>query len=100
MPFAEALAPFFDPADFGIEAAYLPLGSTDDPVPVNGIFDKAYVDPLGVVEGAAPVFTCAAASVPAVKHGDALTIDGTTYTVRGVEPDGTGVVLLRLEEDD
>lgn len=100
MPFAEDLAPFFATTDFGSEAAYLSADSDDDPVTVKGIFDKAYVDPTGLVEGAAPVFQCAAADVPAAKHGDEIEIDGTTYKIRGVEPDGTGVVLLRLEEQD
>ena len=99
MAFAEDLAPFFDTAEFGTAASYLPLGSVEDPVTINGIFDHAYAEPIdGVAEGARPVFTCAAASVPNAAHGDTLTIAGTTYKVRGVQPDGTGVVLLVLEE--
>jgi hypothetical protein len=88
----EPVATYFDPAFFGIAATY--NGSAT----VNGILDLAYYEPLGnVAEGSAPVFTCAAADVPSVAHGDTLVIGARTYKVCGVEPDGTGIVLLRLE---
>ena len=90
--FAEELAVFFDPADHGTEALY--DGAT---VPINGIFDAEYVEPLSI-ESSGPAYTCAAADVPGVAHGDPLVINGTTYLVRGVKPDGTGVVVLKLEE--
>ena len=90
--FAEDLAPFFDPADHGTEALY--DGAT---VPIDGIFDAEYVEPLSV-ESSGPAYLCPVASVPGVAHGKALIINGTTYLVRGVQPDGTGVVLLKLEE--
>jgi cation/acetate symporter len=34
-----------------------------------------------------------------VAEGDALTVSGTAYTIRVVEPDGTGVTRLMLEKD-
>lgn len=92
MPFAENFALFFKTADFASAA-------TLAGAPVNGIFDAAYLEPLGnIVEGVGPAFTCAAADVPAVAQGQTLVVNATTYKVRGVEPDGTGVVLLRLEK--
>jgi hypothetical protein len=92
MPFVEDLSGFFKVSDFGTAALY--NGATT----VNGIFDAAYADPLGLAEGTAPVFMCATASVPAAAHGDTLVINGVTYTVRGVEPDASGlVVMLRLQ---
>ena len=91
MPFAEDLAPFFAPSDFGSAALW-------NGAPVLGIFDRVYLEPIGnSVEGTSPVFQCPAASVVGVAQGDTLTIAGDAYTVRGVEPDGTGLVLLRLE---
>lgn len=91
MALAEDLAPFFSTAGFGSAATI--NGAT-----VNGIFDRAYVEPIGNIVGeAAPVFQCAEADVAAVAPGDGLTIGSAAYTVRNVEPDGTGVVLLRLE---
>jgi hypothetical protein len=91
MPFAEDLTPFFAVSDFGTAATYS-VGSAT----VNGIFDKAYADPLGLVEGTAPVFVCRTADVPTAAHGQTFTINAVAYTVCGVEPDGTGVTLLRL----
>lgn len=94
MPFVEDLAPFFEETEHGTAALY--DGATD---PIFGIFDRAYLEAIGnFAEGTGPVYVCAAASVPGVAHSKALIISGTTYLVRGVEPDGTGVVLLRLEE--
>ena len=31
--------------------------------------------------------------------GDAITIDGTAYTVRVIQPEGTGVTTLVLEKN-
>lgn len=92
MAFAEDLTVFFNEDDFAVAA-------TLQGVAVRGILDEEYLEPLGnVVEGRAPVFQCAASSVPAVAHGQTLVVGARTFKVRGVEPDGTGVVLLRLEE--
>lgn len=91
MPFTEDLAPFFSPAEFGSAA-------TLNGAAVNGILDKEYAEPLGnMAQAYAPTFMCAAADIPSVAHGQALIVAGVTYKVRGVEPDGVGVVLLRLE---
>lgn len=93
MAFAEPLSVFFDPNDFAVVALY--NGATT----VNVIFDAEYTEPLGNdVQGSAPVAWCQASLLPGVAHGDTLVINATTYKVRGVEPDGTGVLLLRLEE--
>lgn len=93
MPFAEDLTPFFNTAEFATAATY------NSATTVNGIFDREYGEALGnVVEGTTPVFLCALADLPSVDHDDTLLIDATTYKVKGVEPDGTGVVLLRLEK--
>jgi hypothetical protein len=92
MAFAENLQPFFDTSGFGVAATY--NGTTT----VNGMLDLAYMEPLGnMAEASAPVFTCAEADVAAVKHGDTLAVASRTYKVVGVEPDGTGVVVLRLQ---
>jgi hypothetical protein len=92
MPFAENLTPFFNTAEFATAATLNGVG-------VNGIIDRPYLEALGNdVQGAEPYFLCAAASVPTVAQGQTLIVAGTTYKVRGIEPDGTGVVLLRLEQ--
>lgn len=98
MPFAEDLSVFFDIADFATRAAYLPAGAGDDaePTSVDGIFDNAFENVLGAVEDRHPQFLCRDADVPGVAHGATLTVGTTAYQVVGVQPDGTGVTLLRL----
>lgn len=53
-------------------------------------------------EGDAPAIMVRASDVLGAAHGDEVkrTISGVTtdYTVRGVQPDGTGMTLLVLEE--
>lgn len=88
MAFTEDLAPYF--ADFGIDA-------TVGGVSVRGIFDAAYAAPLGMASSA-PALTISAAAAPAVAEGDAVVIGATSYAVTAVEPDGTGMTLLRLRE--
>lgn len=91
MSFQETLSGFF--ADFAVQARYNDLES------IAVIFEKAYLEPMGnSVEGAAPVAWVESALIPAVKQGDTLAVEGEVYVVRGVEPDGVGITLLRLEE--
>lgn len=92
MPLTEDLSVFFDPTAFGVTAIL------NNSISVNGLMDLAYAEPLGnLVEGSTPVFTCAAIDVGTVAHGASLTVSGRDYKVVGVEPDGTGIVVLRLE---
>jgi hypothetical protein len=94
MAFAEDLTAFVRDADFSVAATLAGI-----PVRSGVIFDAAYLEPLGnQVEGTGPVALAIAAELGAVAHGQALVVNGTTFLVRGVEPDGTGMVLLRLEE--
>lgn len=90
MAFAETLAIFW--SDFGDDAV---IGG----VSVRGILDQGYYEPLGgFVAGNQPTFTCATAEVLNIPQGTSVTVRGVAYKVRGIEPDGTGVTLLRLEE--
>jgi len=88
----EDLDAYFDPDEFGVTARWSFNGSL-----VNGIFDAAYVDPLGLFEGSAPVFIARASAFDDdLAQGQTLRIDSTTYTIAEVRPDGTGVVTVRL----
>lgn len=91
MAFTEDLAPFFSTADFAVSGTLAGLS-------VTGIFDAQYFDGLGEVEGRQPTFVLPTASASSAAHGQTLVIGAKTYKVRGVEPDGTGITLLRLEE--
>lgn len=86
-------------ADFGVSASFTPVGGTASDVIV--IFDNAYeaVDIGGSVSFAAtqPRVTCRTTDVPGVTEGATLAIDGTTYTIRVIMPDGTGITEMMLE---
>lgn len=90
--FGEDLSVFFDTADGFAHAAVRNGGP--DTVPV--IFDRAYLEPLAGVEGHAP--SALAMESSGIGHGDTLGIDGTTYTVRSIEPGDPGLVVLKLED--
>jgi hypothetical protein len=91
MAFIEPIAGFFGTDGFAVTA-------TLNSVAVTGIFDAAYYEPLGEVQGRQPMFMLPTASAPSAAHGQTLVIGTTTYKVRGVQPDGTGVTTLILEE--
>ena len=95
-------APSFDTDDFATASSCTPTGGPASTV--NGIFDNEFfeVDPLsgvGVVS-AQPRFVCTTADLPSgAASGDAITIDGTAYTVRVIQPEGTGVTTVVLEKN-
>jgi hypothetical protein len=99
MAFAEDFAVFTNPDDFGTAASVTRLAGAVVSDSVDGIFDAEYEGELNM-EGAGPMFACAAADLPGVKHDDELTIDGVDYLVKGVQPDGTGWLRLILELAD
>ena len=63
---------------------------------VSGTFDANFKDALGVASSR-PVFICASTDVSAVTPGASVTINATAFTVRAIEPDGTGMATLILE---
>lgn len=63
----------------------------------RGIFDNAFGSAFGgMIDGTSPVLHLT--SSVAVERGNPVIIDGVTYTVVGVQPDGTGVTQLRLQK--
>jgi hypothetical protein len=98
---ADDLAVFFDADDFGTAATYTPSGGSASTV--NGIFRNVFFEAeAGGNVGVAmqdPIFICRTADVSSAAEGDAISISGTAYTVRVVEPDGSGVTRLMLEKD-
>jgi len=86
MALTENFAAYF--ADFGVPA-------TVGGVAVVGIFDKAYIETLGMVSSSNPVLLVESTVVAA--HGTVVVVNGTNYTVSSLEPDGTGLTLLQLE---
>jgi len=97
---ADSLAFFFTTNDFGTDATFTPAGGAARAI--VGVFDNPYLgaDAGGMVEFSAtsPTFTARDVDFPGVAHGDQLVIDATTYLIREVMPDGTGITTVMLEE--
>ena len=91
MAFTETLSQFFRTADFAVAATW-----SVGPATVNVIFDREYVEQFGIVAGTGPVALAELATMPTVAPAQTLTINAVVYTITGVEPDGTGLVVLRL----
>lgn len=89
MAFTENLADFFDQGDFA-EAATL------DGASVSGIFDYQSIDALGVATRT-PSFELMASLTTSTTPASLLVVRGLIFRVRSIDPDGTGVVTLRLE---
>lgn len=68
---------------------------------LTGIFDIAYYeydDVSGVgIEGRQPRLVCRSSDLRNPQHGDQVEVDGTTYRITNVRPDGTGVTELWLQ---
>ena len=91
MAFVETLSDFFS-TDTPGHATVVIGGAT-----VVGLKDNPYQTGLEI-GGSVPVVHVVAADVGSVAYGASLTVDGTSYTVSAVEPDGHGVLMLRLQE--
>ena len=92
------LAELFSTDEHGTAGTFTPDGGSASTV--NGIFGNVYFDiPAGEtgIEGKQSSFMCRSSDITDAAHGDSLVVSGTTYTVRGVQPDGTGVTTLILE---
>lgn len=75
--------------DFGVDAVV-------DGVIVRGIFDAAYADPLGIA-GSMPALLCVETLVAHAAQGAAVAIGSDSYTIAAIQPDGTGMVILKLQ---
>lgn len=89
MAFAENLSDFFDQGDFA-EAGLL------DGAPVTGIFDYQSIDAIGVATRT-PTYELPEALTTTATTASLLVVRGLTFRVRSIDPDGTGVTVLRLE---
>ena len=65
----------------------------------TGIFDNDFlaVDlDESEVESTEPTLLARTVDVSGLAHGDSLTISAVSYTVRGIQPDGTGMTQIML----
>ncbi len=99
MPFQENFDSFTNPDDFAGCAVY--TWQSGQVKTIEGIFDHAYLDlDVGTagMEGNQPMFLGKECDLIGARQGDTLTLSGKAYSVVGVQPDGTGMVLIKLEE--
>ena len=88
MALVENFALFF--ADFGVAA-------TLDGSAVLGIFDRDYAQAFDGMATTQPMFTASSTALAAATTASILVVAGTSYRVRSVQADGTGVTMLLLE---
>lgn len=89
--YAEDIDTFLSTSDFAETAL-------SGAVPIVGIFDNAYGSAYDVA-GSTPTFTCKSSDATGLNPGTStLTIRSSSYLVVGVEDDGTGLALVRLQE--
>lgn len=88
-------AVFFNADEHGVAATY-------DGGTINGIFGNQHLelDGGGTVAFAVtqPRFQCRTSDVSSAAEGDAITINATSYVIKVVQDDGTGMTTLVLEE--
>lgn len=96
-------AAFLSADEFGVTAAYTPEGA--GATTLTGIFDNDWLD-LSVegevgVASRNPRLVCRTsdlADAGGLPNDGILVINGVTYRIRVVKPDGTGMTELKLEK--
>lgn len=82
-------------------AAFANCSATVGGVSKDGIFDDAYLDPLGIA-GSQPALVCVSADVSTAAQGTAVVVNSVSYTVgsKADNPEdlGTGMTRLLLQE--
>lgn len=74
------------------------IAAADGGQPFGVMFERPYADPFGpgVVDAEQAQCIAPMASVQALHHGCALTVDGARYRIERIEPDGVGGALVIL----
>lgn len=96
---ADRLA-FLDPDDFGEEITWTvgAVSSALDVVANAGTLRIEGMDSPSALNTQATLY-CREADVPAGgAEGDSVTFRSVAHTVKSIEPDGTGMAIVRLEE--
>lgn len=96
MAFAEDFDLFFDLDDFAIAVDY--NGNS-----INAIFDNAhkeYSDGVRIVSMTDPMLTLKSSDVDdfSISQEDTITVEGSDYIISDLQPDGTGVHILKLRD--
>lgn len=83
----------------GESAVWTPDGGSA--ASIVGLFEAEYFEIPGEeagVDSSVPVFFALEADVPTVAIGDGLVHEAIAYIIVSVQPDGTGIVVMRLEQ--
>ena len=95
---AESAAVFSNSQEFAEPATYTPQGGSARSV--TGIFDRVSeltdIGELLAADGVAASYNVHQPDFPEARLGDALSIRGHDYRVVGLEPDGTGRIVMVL----
>lgn len=89
-------AVFFNAREFAKTAVFELPGAARS---VDGIFDEVAFDPQSgatVIDGVNPVFTCPLDRVRDIPRGTLLNLDGRRWSVKDIDPEGTGLALVHL----
>jgi len=95
---AQDLENFFDTETHGSTATVTINGTGSS---INVIINKEYFAIAGEsvdVDGTQPVVTCRSSDVTGIDTDDTITIDSVTYNIVNIQPDGTGVTVLILQD--
>ena len=91
-------AVFFDTDDFGKSATFTDVSAGTSST-IKGILDKESIEQTvgeaGLIEEV-PIFICLSSDVSAATFNDTLVINSTTYYIKELLPDGTGVTRITL----
>jgi hypothetical protein len=92
MAFTENLSDFINPDTPGYVVAT--VGGNE----VDAIFDNVFLE-VGIgVNGSVPFLVVATADVVGVTRSSAVVVNAINYTIKNIEPDGTGITRLELLE--
>lgn len=94
--FQENLAEFFQEQDFAGTAVWNQTVSI--PVILDREFIRLNIGNAGV-ESSEPAVLVQETDIAGVAHGDILRINEENYIVRGIQPDGHGLILLIMEKE-
>ena len=95
---AQDLENFFDTETHGTTATVTINGTGSS---ISVIINKEYFAIAGEsvdVDGTQPVVTCRSSDVTGIDTDDTITIDSVTYNIVNIQPDGTGITVLILQD--
>lgn len=95
---AQDLLNYFDTETHGVTASISIDGTSSS---ISVILNNEYFAIAGEsvdIDGTQPVVTCRSSDVTGVDTDDTITISSITYNITNIQPDGTGVTVLILQD--